>query len=330
MLVFQSVPRFDVEFSEHGSFVEMGSTGGGWFVDGWTLFGPPFPNKMPPPKEGECILGSEKTFHIIMVAIISCSACFLPVWTLLWWWVSWNEFLVTKSPGQFRCWSPKNGSLEAFLYNHLANFEGYPWKKQQNPLEESDTTRGHQGELAGWFFLHVDRLLLRVGRQVVAHATHVCGPHRSSRLHLRPWGRTAHLCDLTCGGFGAREWPEQRSAWRGERGDKKYNICTKYGYILFAYCYTRDVSLYIAHICMHYPSGKKPNYIITYDLHCWMRIVGSRLGAGWNLLVSLFAGINPCLERELSKMWNCRMVVCESVCLNTILLRAGGKSLASR
>ena len=23
MLVFQSVPRFDVEFSEHGSFVEM-------------------------------------------------------------------------------------------------------------------------------------------------------------------------------------------------------------------------------------------------------------------------------------------------------------------
>lgn len=63
----------------------------------------------------------------------------------------WNEFLVTKSPGQLRCWSPKNGSLEAFLYNHLANFEGYPWKKQHNPFRIRHH-QGHQGELAGWFF----------------------------------------------------------------------------------------------------------------------------------------------------------------------------------
>lgn len=54
MLVFQSVPRFDVEFSEHGSFVEMrdGEHWGGVIFDGWTLFGPPFPNKIFPPKEG--------------------------------------------------------------------------------------------------------------------------------------------------------------------------------------------------------------------------------------------------------------------------------------
>lgn len=61
----------------------------------------------------------------------------------------WNEFLVTKSPGQFRCWSPKNGSLEAFLQNHLANFEGFPWKKTANPFGRIRHHQGHQGELAG-------------------------------------------------------------------------------------------------------------------------------------------------------------------------------------
>lgn len=92
MLVFQSVPRFDVEFSEHGSFVEMGSTGGGVIFDGWTLFGPPFPNKHNHQKGVNAFLGSEKTFHVIMVAIISCSTCFLPVWTLQWWWLCGMSF----------------------------------------------------------------------------------------------------------------------------------------------------------------------------------------------------------------------------------------------
>lgn len=138
----------------------------------------------------------------------------------------WNEFLVTKSPGQFRCWSPKNGSLEAFLQNHLANFEGFPWKKQQTPLEESGTTRATRVNWQDDFFAR--RPSSFASGAPGGCPCHPCvwaasvQPPASATMRANSAFMWLDLWWVRC-----QEWPEQITAWRGERGDKKYNICTK-------------------------------------------------------------------------------------------------------
>lgn len=130
----------------------MGSTGGGWFLMAGPCLDRLSQTRFFHQKRVFSHFGEWENFpcnygcYYFMFRLFLTSLNFAMMVGL------WNEFLVTKSPGQFRCWSPKNGSLEAFLQNHLANFEGFPWKKTANPFGRIRHHQGHQGELAGWFF----------------------------------------------------------------------------------------------------------------------------------------------------------------------------------
>lgn len=153
----------------------------------------------------------------------------------------WNEFLVTKSPGQFRCWSPKNGSLEAFLYNHLANFEGFPWKKQQNPLEESDTTRATRVNWQGDFFTPLSSFATRAPGGCPCHPCVWAASVQPPASATMRANSAFMWLELTCGGFGARNGRTNNClAWG--RGDKKVQ------YIHESVC---DMVIFCLHILIH-------------------------------------------------------------------------------